>query len=110
MPKMKSAYKFRIYPTRQQVTTLDQTLDSCRYLYNHSLAARRDSWDQGKNSLTYNQQAAKLKDKDEYQKKVFSQVLQDVLRRLDKAFKNFFRRVKAGENPGYPRFKGKGWL
>jgi len=42
-------------------------------------------------------------------KTVFSQVLQDVLRRLDKAFKNFFRRVKAGETPGYPRFKGKGW-
>ena len=42
-------------------------------------------------------------------KGVFSQVLQDVLRRLDKSFKAFFRRVKAGENPGYPRFKGEGW-
>lgn len=40
---------------------------------------------------------------------VFSQVLQDVLRRLDKSFKAFFRRVKAGAKPGYPRFKGKGW-
>ncbi len=42
-------------------------------------------------------------------KGVFSQVLQDVLRRLDKSFKAFFRRVKAGKKPGYPRFKGEGW-
>ena len=42
-------------------------------------------------------------------KGVFSQVLQDVLRRLDKSFKAFFRRVKAGDKPGYPRFKGLGW-
>ncbi|HSD57139.1 MAG TPA: RNA-guided endonuclease TnpB family protein, partial [Methanotrichaceae archaeon] len=40
---------------------------------------------------------------------VFSQVLQDVLRRQDKSFKAFFRRVKAGEKPGSPRFKGQGW-
>lgn len=38
---------------------------------------------------------------------IHSQVLQDVLRRLDKAFQNFFRRVKSGEKPGYPRFKSK---
>ena len=38
---------------------------------------------------------------------VHSQVLQDVLRRLDKTFKNFFRRIKKGEKAGYPRFKGK---
>lgn len=38
-----------------------------------------------------------------------SQVLQDVLHRVDRAFQAFFRRVKAGETPGYPRFKGKGW-
>jgi putative transposase len=42
-------------------------------------------------------------------KEVFSQILQNVQERVDLAFKAFFRRVKAGERPGYPRFKGKGW-
>lgn len=41
-------------------------------------------------------------------KGVYSQVLQDVLKRLDKAFQGFFRRVKAGQKPGYPRFQGRG--
>ena len=40
---------------------------------------------------------------------IYAHCLQDVLRRLDKSYKAFFRRVKAGEEPGYPRFKGKGW-
>ena len=40
---------------------------------------------------------------------MYAHCLQDVLRRLDKSFKAFFRRVKTGENPGYPRFKGRGW-
>jgi len=39
---------------------------------------------------------------------IYSQVLQDVLRRVDKAFKAFFRRVKKGQKPGYPRYKGEG--
>ncbi|MDF0594392.1 transposase, partial [Methanotrichaceae archaeon M04Ac] len=42
-------------------------------------------------------------------KEVFSQTLQNVQERVDLAFKAFFRRVKAGEAPGYPRFKGNGW-
>ena len=40
---------------------------------------------------------------------MYAHALQDVLKRVDKSFKAFFRRVKAGENPGYPRFKGRGW-
>jgi putative transposase len=48
-----------------------------------------------------------LKKLNSYIDSVHSQVLQDTLKRLDKAFNNFFRRVKNGETPGYPRFKGK---
>jgi putative transposase len=60
---------------------------------------------------TYENQATMLvaEKKDGNFQGIFSQVLQDVLRRLDKSFRAFFRRVKAGEKPGYPRFKGKGW-
>jgi putative transposase len=62
-------------------------------------------------SRSYEDQAATLtlEKKEGKWQGIFSQVLQDVLRRLDKSFKAFFRRVKAGEKPGYPRFKGRGW-
>lgn len=61
--------------------------------------------------ITYNCQAYSLphrKKLNPYLAQVHSQVLQDVARRIDKAYKSFFRRVKSGETPGYPRFKGKG--
>ena len=108
---MKTAYKFRMYPNKQQEASLDLTLDTCRYLYNQALADRKNAYEQERISRTYEDQAARLvaEKKDGNFKGVFSQVLQDVLRRLDKSFKSFFRRVKNGETPGYPRFKGKGW-
>jgi len=109
---MKTAYKFRMYPNKQQEAMLDVTLETCRHLYNTALADRKNTYELGGISRSYEDQAAILtleKKDNPYLKGVFSQVPQDVLRRLDKAFKAFFRRVKAGENPGYPRFKGKGW-
>jgi putative transposase len=108
---MKTAYKFRIYPNRQHVAQLELTLDTCRHLYNQALADRKNAYEVEGISRTYEDQAAMLvaEKKDGNFKGVFSQVLQDVLRRLDKSFKAFFRRVKNGEKPGYPRFKGKEW-
>jgi putative transposase len=108
---MKTAYKFRIYPNRQHVAQLELTLDTCRHLYNQALADRKNAYEAEGISRTYEDQAAMLvaEKKDGNFKGVFSQVLQDVLRRLDKSFKAFFRRVKNGEKPGYPRFKGKEW-
>jgi putative transposase len=64
-------------------------------------------------SLGYSQQAAELADlKAAYPAygDIYSQVLQDVLRRLDKAFAAFFRRLKNGEKPGYPRLEARGPL
>jgi transposase len=106
---MKTAYKFRIYPNRQQEAQLELTLDTCRHLYNLALADRKYSYETEGISRTYEDQAAMLvvEKKDGNFTCVFSQVLQDVLRRLDKSFKAFFRRVKSGEEPGYPRFKAK---
>ena len=108
---MKTACKFRMYPNRQQEAQLELTLDTCRYLYNLALADRKIAYETEGISRSYEDQAAMLvaEKKDGNFKGVFSQVLQDVLRRLDKSFKAFFRRVKAGEKPGYPRFKGLGW-
>ncbi len=103
-------YKFRLYPTKHQKGIFTQWLTTCRILYNNSLAERKNEWETKKISVTYNDQAAQLKEDkktDLFLRRVHSQVLQDVLRRVDKTFKNFFRRVQKGEKPGYPRFKGK---
>ncbi|MDD1762460.1 MAG: transposase [Methanothrix sp.] len=108
---MKTAYNFRMYPNRHQEAQLELTIDTCRHLYNLALADRKNAYELESISRTYEDQAAMLvaEKKDGNFKGIFSQVLQDVLRRLDKSFKAFFRRVKAGEEPGYPRFKGDGW-
>ena len=78
-------------------------MNVCRYLYNEMLADRRNAYDRCGIGLNYNQQAGQLKylDLDRY-----SQVAQDVLRRLDTAFQNFFRRAKNGETPGIPPVSG----
>jgi len=107
---MKRTYKFRVYPTTPQATTLTQWLTTCRMLYNNCLAERKDAWQTHQQSVTYYEQATHLtaaKQTNLFLKAVHSQVLQDVLRRLDKTFKHFFRRLKKGEPAGYPRFKGK---
>jgi putative transposase len=105
------AYKYRLYPTSAQAVRLQEVLDRCRELYNAALQERRDAYKMCPVSVGYNQQAAQLPDikeiRPEYQE-IHSQVLQDVLRRVDKAFKAFFRRVKEGQTPGYPRFVGYG--
>lgn len=108
---MKKAFKFRIYPSREQRRKLEQTLETCRILYNSALAERRDAWEKEQRSVNYREQQNKLpamKAANPYLPQAYSQVLQDALHRIDKSFKNFFRRVKAGEKPGYPRFKGRG--
>jgi putative transposase len=107
---MKTAYKFRMYPNKQQKAILDLTLNTCRHLYNTALADRKNCYELEGISRSYEDQAAILTlEKKEGKWQIFSQVSQNILKRVDKSFKAFFRRVKAGENPGYPRFKGKGW-
>jgi len=79
-------------------------------LYNNSLAERKDAWQTHQQSISYYEKANQLKAAKKtnlFLKAVHSQVLQDTLRRLDKTFNNFFRRIKKGEKAGYPRFKGK---
>lgn len=90
---------------------MSQTLEECRWLYNHFLEQRKASWEQEKKSLNYHTQAVsipKLKQEKPSLNIVHSQVLQNVAVRIDLAFKALFRRVKSGEKAGYPRFKGKG--
>ena len=107
---MQRTYRFRIYPSDEQEEELGQWLNVCRHLYNDSLAERKEAYERDKITINYYDQANALKaakETDERLRAVHSQVLQDVLRRLDKSFQNFFRRVKNGEKPGYPRFKSQ---
>jgi putative transposase len=108
---MRKMFQYRIYPTKKQETQLNETLEECRWLYNHLLAQRTLTYEHTGKGLTLYQQHATypgLKQERPSLATVHSQVLQHVAVRLDLAFKAFFRRVKAGEDPGYPRFKGKG--
>ena len=105
------AYKYRLYPNKVQAEKLQWTLDRARELYNAALQERRDAYRMSHASINYKQQAAQLPEIKEIRPEytdIHSQVLQDVLRRVKKAYDNFFRRVKAGQTPGYPRFQGYG--
>ncbi|MDR3584703.1 MAG: transposase [Desulfosporosinus sp.] len=109
MRKILKTYRYRIYLNKEQTVNIDNTLDLCRNLYNSALEHRIYLYKHWKVSISYNAQQNELpmikQELPEYTA-VHSQVLQDVLRRLDKAYQNFFRRVKQGETPGIPRFQG----
>ncbi len=107
---MHKAFKYRLYPTKKQEKTLFFTLNRCRELYNAALSERRDSYKYTGKGVSYYDQKRDLPEikqiREEY-KDIHSQVLQDVFLRLDKGMKAFFRRVKAGEKAGFPRFQGR---
>ena len=110
---MLRAYKYRLYPNKEQKIILEPTLDTCRHLYNNALASRKLQAELyrlpiAKQWITVKSQSKALpvqKKTNEYLPLVHSQVLQDVLRRVNKSFENFFRHLKNHEKPGYPRFK-----
>jgi putative transposase len=107
---MLKTFQYRLYPTAEQERQMTATLDQCRWLYNHLLEERKHAWEERQESLSYVEQAntlPALKAERPSLAAVHSQVLQNVAVRLDLAFKAFFRRVKAGETPGYPRFRGR---
>lgn len=104
-------YKYRLYPTRAQETALDATLDTLRKIYNSLLNERKflyettgngiSQYDQEKRFASWRKEFPELTD-------VHSHLLQNVALRVNLAFTAFFRRVKAGETPGFPRMKGIG--
>jgi putative transposase len=129
---MIKALKYRLYPTSETERKLHWTLTRCRELYNAALSERKDAYQQYQRTVIIEGQertvAATMvagfsvkpmsfygqkrdlvdikEERPEYQE-IASHVLQDVLHRLDKAFAAFFRRIRNGETPGYPRFKGR---
>jgi len=108
---MRKAFQYRIYPTKKQTRLLEEQLEQCRWLYNETLAYRKKAYEQEHRHVSYYESKRRiplLKAEHPELKKVYAQCLQNVTERVDLAFKAFFRRCKAGEEPGYPRFKGYG--
>lgn len=107
---MLKAFRYRLCPTKAQEAELFNQLRLCRNLYNAALQERIGAYRKAKVTRNYYDQANTLSEikaeLPEY-KSVYSQVLQDVLKRIDKAYQAFFRRVKAGEKPGFPRYQGR---
>lgn len=107
---MLKAYKYRIYPNKEQEIIFNKTIGCCRFVFNNYLALRINEYKTNKKSLSYNDNANNLKElKKEYEwlKEVDSISLQQTLKDLDIAYKNFFRRIKQGKGTGFPKFKSK---
>ena len=102
--------KYKLKPAPEQERMFEHTLMLCRHVYNAAVEERREAWQKCGVSVNYYQQKAELPGIKEAMPEyagVHSQVLQDVVLRVERAFQAFFRRVKAGETPGYPRFQGR---
>jgi putative transposase len=112
-PAVRRSYKFRLRSTKRREAALAACLEDTRQLYNAALEERREAWRMGRHQVTFYSQDAQLKeirtdDLERYGRWSFN-CERAAIRRLDRAFQAFFDRVKAGQKPGYPRFKGRGW-
>ncbi|WP_239094507.1 RNA-guided endonuclease InsQ/TnpB family protein [Planotetraspora silvatica] len=111
---MRRSYKFLLRPTAGQAVALAQCVEDHRQLYNAAVEHRRTAYRKAGVTVRYGDQSAELKDirADDPggQGRWSFSSQQATLRRLDRAFAAFFRRVKARDKPGYPRFKGRGWF
>jgi putative transposase len=109
-PTVRKTYKYKLTPTPEQERELGRVLDLCRWLYNTALEQRIIAYRRAGISVSRYSQEAELKDIraafPEYAA-IHSHVLQDVVARLDKTYQAFFRRVKAGEKAGFPRYQAR---
>ncbi|MFA1756110.1 RNA-guided endonuclease TnpB family protein, partial [Fusobacterium animalis] len=101
---MEKAYKFRFYPTKTQIKILNSTFGCVRYVYNHFLDLKQVLYNKEKKSMSYSKcskELTVLKKEKKWLKDVDKFSLQNSLKDLDKAYKNFF------SGKGYPKFKSK---
>jgi putative transposase len=107
---IRKTFRYKLQPTPKQQRLLERTLMLCRHVYNAAIGERREAWQKRGVSVGAYQQKAELPGIKEAMPEyadVHSQVLQDVVLRVDRAFQASFRRIQAGETPGYPRFHGR---
>jgi putative transposase len=107
---VRKTFKYKLKPTPQQERVLGRTLMLCRHVYNAAVEERREAWHKCSVTITYYQQQAELpgiKEALPEYGEVNAQILQGVVLRVDRAFQAFFRRLREGQTPGYPRFHGR---
>ena len=105
---MKRMERLKLYPTKRQALRLEMCLDVCRQVYNLALQQRRCAWRERRLSITHKMQSRQLTELRAADRRVTAvyRELQDVaLRKVDLAFSAFFRRVRTGHAPGFPRFR-----
>lgn len=109
------SYKYRLYPTAHQEYLLSRFLDMCREFYNEALHERRDAYEQQERVIWGREQSrgqeslkARFRAGEEDYWMLAHCVMDDVVRRLDRSYKDFYRRMNKGERSGQPRFKGAG--
>ncbi|MGD1713656.1 RNA-guided endonuclease InsQ/TnpB family protein [Dapis sp. BLCC M172] len=124
---MRIAYQYKLRPTKEQAEKIDRTLDMLRCQYNYMLAERFDWWEQNRCPINacplichlpelkdqptrFSQQKllTQLKVDRPWYKDIHSQVLQEVPKRVELAFKRWLKGDSNGKRLGKPRFKGKG--
>lgn len=106
------AYRFRLYPNKEQRILINKTFGCARFIYNHYLAESIEDYKNTGKSKTYNQNSTdstQLKKELTWLSDVDSWAITNALRDLDAAYTNFFRRCKKGDKPGFPRFKKKSY-
>ena len=106
---MRKTFKYILFPTGKQKKRFQSFLDACRWVYNKTLEARKKAWEERKESLSLYDTSGLIpqwKEENPNLSNAFSQCLQNAQQRVDLALKAFFRRIRSGEKPGYPRFRG----
>jgi putative transposase len=107
---MRKAFKFRLYPNRNQQRELDITVETHRRLYNACLDQRKLAYEEDGIAISYGMQSAWFKNQ-RFVNKWYAGInfssAQATMRRLQKSYVSFFRRCKTGKKPGYPRFKAQ---
>jgi putative transposase len=101
---------YKLYPSRAQLAVLERLHHLHRTLYNAALEERIEAYRMARVSISYADQCRSLttiRQQDSAYLAVNAQSAQVTLKRLDLAFKAFLRRIGAGEEPGFPRFKAK---
>lgn len=110
MNLVNKAFKFRIYPTESQEILIEKTFGCCRFVFNHYLEKSIKDYEILGKSNSYYENAkdlTNLKKDVDWLKEADATALQQSLKDLDAAYQNFFRRVKQGKKPSFPKFKSK---
>ena len=107
---LKRMARVKLYPNPSQAAALGKALDICRQLYNIALEQRRDAWRTRRLQVTHRHQYAQLtelRQNDPRIASIYRELLDAALHKLDLAFAAFFRRMRKGEKPGFPRFRAR---